>query len=51
MGKRKIRMLTSGPNKNYRPGEVVEVDHVRAKLLVDRGDAEYPKQGRPKSER
>lgn len=36
-----VRMLGSGPNGNYRPGELVTVDEVRAALLVEQGHATY----------
>lgn len=29
-----IKMLTSGPNKNYTPGQIIEVDPVRATALM-----------------
>lgn len=41
---KKIKMLSSGPNKNYRKGQVVEVDQERAKVLVQTKHAIYVKE-------
>jgi hypothetical protein len=30
----KLKMLTTGPNRNYRKGQVVEVDDQRAEILL-----------------
>ena len=30
----RLRMLTKGPNHNYRVGEIVEVDEARATILL-----------------
>lgn len=30
----RLKMLTTGPNRNYRKGSVVEVDDQRAAILV-----------------
>jgi len=31
---KKIKMLTTGPNKNYRIGQVIAVDKARADYLI-----------------
>ena len=31
---KKVKMLTSGPNKNHKPGEILVVDEERAKRLI-----------------
>lgn len=31
----KVRMLGKGPNKNYEKGQIVEVDEMRAAILVE----------------
>lgn len=31
---KKIKLTSSGPNKNYRKGQVIEVDEMRAELLI-----------------
>jgi chaperone required for assembly of F1-ATPase len=31
----KLKMVTTGPNRNYRKGQVVEVDDQRADILLD----------------
>jgi hypothetical protein len=36
---RKLKMLDKGPNGNYRRGQVIEVDDLRAVLLIDGGHA------------
>lgn len=30
----RLKMLTTGPNRNYRKGQVVEVDDQRAEILL-----------------
>ncbi len=41
-----VKMLTEGPNKNYKPGQVIRVDSCRAAVLVTGKHAEYtPKAG------
>lgn len=35
-----LKMLTKGPNGNYRKGQVVEVDEQRAALLIEGKHAE-----------
>lgn len=35
-----VRMLTCGPNKNYRKGQTLAVDAQRAAALIDEGHAE-----------
>ncbi len=35
-----IRMLSSGPNRNYRKGQIVNVDKQRAVLLISEKHAE-----------
>ena len=42
---KKLKMLTSGPNKNYRKGQVVEVDDERAAILIKGRHAEEVKDG------
>ena len=37
----KILMLDSGPNRNRKPGQIVEVDAARASALVEAGHATY----------
>lgn len=37
---KRIKLIKTGPNKNYRPGQVIEVDDDRAKALIDSGNAE-----------
>lgn len=32
---RKLKMLTPGPNRNYRRGQIVEVDDQRAAILIE----------------
>ena len=41
----KIKMLDSGPNKNHRKGDVLEVDAARAALLIAGKHAEEVKYG------
>ena len=36
----KVRMLTEGPNGNFKVGQVRDVDSIRAADLIDNGDAE-----------
>jgi len=38
----KLKMLTTGPNKNYRVGQVVEVDEQRAAILLKGKHAQKP---------
>ncbi len=37
---RKVKMLTTGPNGQYKKGQVVEVDAARAQALIDGKHAE-----------
>lgn len=37
----KVLMLDPGPNRNRKPGQVVEVDAARASALVEAGHATY----------
>ncbi|MFA5866913.1 MAG: hypothetical protein WC891_02990 [Actinomycetota bacterium] len=37
----RIKMLTTGPNGNYRKGQIVEVDDKRAAVLVKAKAAKY----------
>lgn len=32
---RRLKMLTTGPNRNYRRGSIVEVDDQRAEKLIE----------------
>lgn len=36
---RRLKMKDKGPNKNYHRGQIVEVDDLRAVLLIDGGHA------------
>ena len=38
-----IRLLSTGPNKNYKKGQIVTVDEARAALLIAGKDAEEVK--------
>jgi hypothetical protein len=42
MGLKTLRMLDSGPNKNYQKGQLVTVDEVRAAILIEGDHAEEP---------
>lgn len=37
----KVLMLNSGPNRNWRQGQILEVDPARASALVEAGHATY----------
>jgi hypothetical protein len=32
---KRLKMLTKGPNKDFTPGDIVEVDDLRASLLLE----------------
>ena len=40
MGMNKIRIISTGPNTNHTPGQVLEVDPARAAALIAGGYAE-----------
>lgn len=44
---RRLKMITKGPNGNYRRGQVIEVDDIRASILLSgkhAKDAEEPEE-------
>ena len=46
----KIRLLDRGPNGQYRRGQVVEVDDMRAAVLIEGGHAQPADKTEPEPE-
>ena len=46
-----LKMITTGPNKNYKVGDIVTVDDARAAILIKAKAAKEVKDGSVRSQR